>query len=71
MYNDRLKGLACSNRGYYSKILYFGQIEAALQRLVQVSIVNVVFYFYFLNESNKLFQGIYSESSFYRNRFLR
>ena len=41
MYNDRLKGLACSNRGYYSKILYFGQIEAALQRLVQVSIVIV------------------------------
>ena len=36
LYSDRLKGLACSNRGYYSKILYFGQIEAALQRLVQV-----------------------------------
>jgi len=36
LYSDRLQGLACTNRGYYSKILYFGQIESALQRLVQV-----------------------------------
>ena len=71
MYNDRLKGLACSNRGYYSKILYFGQIEAALQRLVQVSIDDAVFFFILLyfNESNINCLGIYSVSSFYGNRF--
>ena len=61
MYNDRLKGLACSNRGYYSKILYFGQIEAALQRLVQVRIV------FFLSHFNRSLKKLLSGSESLHN----
>ena len=43
LYTDRLKEMACANRGYYKKILYFGQIESALQDLVTVSRASYLF----------------------------